>query len=142
LPKWRKPSRSLGCAPTDHACWSERGNSPSHDSAEARAQTFASATEADADPFDVLPRSHACTGGDHLQREHLAPNYGDDPAVLEVAEHQIKGCDEEYLEKTDFAISQEICREWVDRVAKPALDAGVDERQVRLAESQANWSRH
>jgi len=109
-----------------HGGASENGNK-----AAARAAVMAMASEADAEPSEVLLKAIRCDWGavQYVQgrlseiNQKIIDAEGDKDAMLAAV--------------TEMGLWQDLYRGWVDQSAKHskmALDAGVQERQIRLSE--------
>ena len=120
---------------TDHpgfgSCFKHSGATTNGNKAAARAQVMAMASEADAEPAEVLLKAIRCDWGavQYVQgrlseiNQKIIDAEGDKDAMLAAV--------------TEMGLWQDLYRGWVDQSAKHskmALDAGVQERQVRLAE--------
>lgn len=132
--------KSWAGAGTDHVGWGRckfcGGASPNGMKAAVKEQVASLSNEIDIDPHDVLLRTIRLAWGavqwcaQVIQSNEyaltLARNEGDLERVIG-------------LEKRLLAF-QTIYGEWIDRAAKHAklaLDAGIEERKVRIAESEA-----
>jgi hypothetical protein len=95
------------------------------------------ATEADADPYEVLLKTIRLSwGAVTFLREKLEAFEVHQEDLTEMVE---TGMGKAVVKQTEYGMWMQIYGEWVDRAAKHAklaLDAGVAERQVYLAEQQ------
>jgi hypothetical protein len=119
---------------TDHpgygSCFKHSGATTNGNKAAARAQIMAMAGEAEAEPSEVLLKAIRCDWGavQYVQGRLAELNQ----QILEATD-----ADEMTLLRMQMGMWQGEYRSWVDQSAKHskmALDAGVQERQVRLAE--------
>jgi hypothetical protein len=119
---------------TDHpgfgSCFKHSGSTTNGNKAAARAQVMAMASEADAEPSEVLLKAIRCDWGavQYVQGRLAELNQ----EIIEAAtpEDRLKAVDQ-------MGLWQQTYGDWVDRSAKHAkmaLDAGVQERQIRLSE--------
>jgi hypothetical protein len=119
---------------TDHlgygSCFKHSGATTNGNKAAARAAVMAMAAEADAEPSKVLLKAIRCDWGavQYVQGRLAELNQ----EIIEAAtpEDRLKAVDQ-------MAVWQQAYGDWVDRSAKHAkmaLDAGVQERQIRLSE--------
>ncbi len=119
---------------TDHlgygSCFKHSGATTNGNKAAARAQIMAMAGEAEAEPSEVLLKAIRCDWGavQYVQGRLAELNQ----QILEATDP-----DEMTLLRMQMGMWRGEYRSWVDQSAKHskmALDAGVQERQVRLAE--------
>ncbi len=112
------------------SCFRHSGATTNGNKAAARAQVIAMASDADAEPSEVLLKAIRCDWGavQYVQgrlseiNQKIIDAEGDKDAMLAAV--------------TEMGLWQDLYRGWVDQSAKHskmALDAGVQERQVRLA---------
>jgi hypothetical protein len=128
--KCRNPAGFRTEHPNFGSCFKHSGATTNGNKAAARAQVMAMASEADAEPSEVLLKAIRCDWG--------AVQY----VQARLADLNVQILEAESVEDREAAINQmglwqQAYGDWVDRSAKHAkmaLDAGVQERQIRLSE--------
>jgi hypothetical protein len=128
--KCRNPAGFRTEHPNFGNCFKHSGATTNGNKAAARAQVMAMASEADAEPSEVLLKAIRCDWG--------AVQY----VQARLADLNVQILEAESAEDRESAVQQmglwqQAYGDWVDRSAKRAkmaLDAGVQERQIRLSE--------
>lgn len=132
-----KAAKGMGTShPGSGRCKFHGGSSQNGNLFAARQQVMAMASEADAEPSEVLLKAIRCDWGAVLYVQDRLSNCNERIVDAEAE------ADYEALESAHKAMAmwQQTYGDWVDRAAKHsklALDAGIQERQIKMMEETA-----